>query len=103
MFAVFRTALQNRNVFTHDAVDWATARYGTDEELVEVCRDHGANWYNGGQIEPGVDALLKSELSTRVTGKPSICCVWPARFRTGPFGAGQRVAGASEVQERVFG
>jgi hypothetical protein len=47
-------------------LQWATARYGTDEELVwEVCGRYGSEWYSAGSIAPPVDELLRGELSTR--------------------------------------
>jgi hypothetical protein len=66
MYTIFRTALESSAFTPIMRLQWATARYGTDEELVwEVCGEHGPTWYAGGSIDPTVDEILKSELSTR--------------------------------------
>ena len=66
MYAVFITALRSGEFTPMMRLTWATARYGTDEELVfSVCAQHGALWRDGDGVRSDIDELLLSELSTR--------------------------------------
>lgn len=68
MHTIFVSALERSTFTPIMRLQWATARYGTDEDLVwEVCGQYGSNWRvgSGGSIDPLVDEILNSELSTR--------------------------------------
>ncbi|MGB0637719.1 MAG: C2 family cysteine protease [Myxococcota bacterium] len=66
MYRVFEDALTTGTFTSMMRLKWATARYGTDEDLVwKLCENRGSEWHTGGEIKPEVDQILKDELSTR--------------------------------------
>jgi hypothetical protein len=74
---------------------WATDGLGTDEALVlELCGQHGAEWWTGTAVDPEVDAILKRELSTSD--------YWAAldAIRPSPATEDERLARSKERLER---
>ena len=58
MYAVFREALSTGQFTPMMRLTWATARYGTDEDLLfSVCGEHGAAWKDGDGIRSDVDEI----------------------------------------------
>ena len=95
MYRVFCDALRSGTFTPLMRLHWATARYGTDEELVwKVCAEHGSIWKEGGGVRADVDALLQSELSTRD--------YWKAKdlIRGEPESEQERLERAKELLER---
>ncbi len=98
MYQVFREALTTGTFTAMMRLKWATARYGTDEDLVwDVCGNYGSEWYTGGEINPEVDRILLSELSTRD--------YWRAidLIRGPPQGEQDKLERAKELLERERG
>ena len=95
MYAVFREALSTGQFTPMMRLTWATARYGTDEDLLfSVCGEHGAAWKDGDGIRSDVDEILLSELSTRD--------YWRAKdlIRGEPESEQERLERAKEMLER---